>query len=125
MHVNDLPTPALIVDAGVLDANIRTMAAVRTGPALRPHVKAFKPTALARHVAEVGGHRSFCCATLRELEGMADAGLGDDLLLANETLDGHRLESLVARNDARVTVAVDSAATLEVAAAARAEVLID
>jgi D-serine deaminase-like pyridoxal phosphate-dependent protein len=108
-----------------LDANIDAMAAVRPGDRLRPHVKAFKSTALARHVAERGGHVRFCCATLREVEGMADAGLGTDLLLANETLDQDRLRRLVRRTDARITVAVDSPETVRVAAAAGAEVLID
>lgn len=125
MNVHDLPTPALVVDLDLLDANIDTMALTRPGPSLRPHVKAFKSTALARHVAERGGHRAFCCATLREMEGMAAGGLGDDLLLANETLDARRLGALVDRGDARITVAVDSPETVEAAAVAGAEVLID
>ncbi len=125
MKVGDLRTPALVVELAVLEANIDAMASARPGAQLRPHVKAFKSTSLARHVAERGGHRTFCCATLREVEGMADAGLGDDLLLANQTLDAERLRALVTRGDARVTVAVDSPETVEVAAAAGAEVLID
>lgn len=125
MNVHDLPTPALVVDLDDLDANIDTMAKVRPGPALRPHVKAFKSTTLARHVAERGGHRSFCCATLREMEGMVDAGLGDDLLLANETMETDRLRRLVDRGGGRITVAVDSPETVEVAAAAGADVLVD
>jgi D-threonine aldolase len=53
------------------------------------------------------------------------AGLGSDLLLANEILDARRLGVLV-RNGARVTVAVDSAATIEAAVAGGVrEVLID
>ena len=125
MKVHDLPTPALVVDVAKLDHNIDAMAAVRPGPALRPHVKAFKTTALARYVAQRAGHRTFCCATLREMEGMAAAGLGEDLLLANETLDAERLRALVERGDARITVAVDSPETVEVAATAGAGVLVD
>lgn len=125
MKAHDLSTPALVVDAAALDHNIDVMAASRPGPALRPHVKAFKSTALARHVADRAGHRSFCCATLREVEGMAAAGLGEDLLLANETLDAQRLVGLVDHGDARVTVAVDSPETVAVAARAGAEVLVD
>ena len=124
MRIEDLPTPALLVDVASLDHNIDVMASARPGSALRPHVKAFKSTALARYVADRGGHRSFCCATLKEMEGMARAGLGDDLLLANETLDVARLTALVS-GGARVTVAVDSPETVEVAAAAHAEVLVD
>ncbi len=123
--VHDLSTPALVVDTRALDYNIDLMARTRPGYALRPHIKAFKSTAMARHVHDRGGHGSFCCATLREMEGMVDAGLGTDLLLANETLDTARLAELVRRNHGRTTVAVDSAATIEVAAAARSDVLID
>lgn len=125
MKVHDLPTPALVVDAAALDHNVDTMAAARPGVAVRPHVKAFKSTALARYVRDRGGHRTFCAATLRELEGMAAAGLGEDLLLANETLDTDRLAALVQHRDARITVAVDSPETVEVAAEAGAEVLVD
>ena len=125
MRIEDLPTPALLVEAAALDHNIDVMAATRPGASLRPHVKAFKSTALARYVADRGGHRSFCCATLKEMEGMARAGLGDDLLLANETLDATRLAALVSSGAARITVAVDSPETVDVAAAAHAEVLVD
>ena len=56
---------------------------------------------------------------------MAEAGLGDDLLLANEVVDATRLGALV-RGGARVTVAVDSDETIDAAAAAGVpEVLID
>ncbi|MEM7413126.1 MAG: alanine racemase, partial [Myxococcota bacterium] len=68
------------------------------------------------------GHRTFTCATVREVEGMAAAGLGDDLLLANEVVDASRL----GRVDARVTLAVDSNETVDAAAKGGVrEVLID
>jgi D-serine deaminase-like pyridoxal phosphate-dependent protein len=124
----EAPTPALVVDRAAFDHNVATMAAAHPGPRLRPHVKAFKSTALARRLADAG-HQTFCCATVREVEGMAAAGLGDDLLLANEVLDATRLGalgSLVDRGAARVTVAVDSDATVDAAAAGGVrEVLID
>ena len=63
-------------------------------------MKAHKCTALAKRQAAVG-HSGFTCATIREVEGMAAAGLGDDLLLANEVVDAHRLGRLVAAGDAR------------------------
>lgn len=125
MRLDDLTTPALVVDAAALDANIDAMAAERPGDRLRAHVKAFKSTGLARHLSRRGGHRSFCCATLAEMEALAAAGLAEDLLLANETLDGPRLERLVRGDDCRVTVAVDSPETIDAAAPSGAEVLID
>ena len=124
MLVADVETPALLVDAAALAANIDAMAAALPGARLRPHVKAHKCTRLARRQA-AAGHRAFTCATIRECEGMAAAGLGEDLLLANEVLDTRRLGNLTAAG-ARVTVAVDSAETIEAAAAGGvAEVLID
>jgi D-serine deaminase-like pyridoxal phosphate-dependent protein len=121
VNVSELTTPALLIDAQRLDANLRAMAAALPGPRLRPHVKAHKCTALARRQA-AQGHRGFTCATIREMEGLAAAGLGEDLLLANEVLDARRLGAL----DARVTVAIDSPETLEAAARGGvSEVLID
>ena len=116
MHVSDLQTPALVVDGNAFARNVEAMSAIRPGPALRPHVKAFKSTALARRLADAG-HRGFCCATVAEVLGMARAGLGDDLLLANETIDGRSLREM-AELDVAVTVAVDSDATVDAAAAA-------
>ena len=119
--LSELQTPALVVDAAALDHNLRTMAAALPGARLRPHVKAHKCTALARRQAALG-HRGFTCATVREVEGLAAAGLGDVLLLANEVLDARRLGAL----RARVTVAVDSEETIAAAAAGGVrEVLID
>jgi D-serine deaminase-like pyridoxal phosphate-dependent protein len=123
VKLDDVPTPALVVDLPIFDHNVATMAAALPGARLRPHVKAFKSTALARRLA-AAGHRGFCCATVREMEGMAAAGLGEDLLLANEVLDCTRLGALA--DTARVTVAVDSDQTVDAAAAGGVpEVLID
>jgi len=125
MKTSDLITPALIADSKVLDANITTMAAKRPGRTLRPHVKAFKSTAMAKKLVEAG-HETFCCATIRELEGMVKAGLGNDLLLANETLDARRIGDLLATEKCRITIAVDSLETIAAAATAGVqEVLID
>jgi D-serine deaminase-like pyridoxal phosphate-dependent protein len=123
--VAELWTPALVVDADVLQANLATMTSALPGSRLRPHVKAHKCSALARRQHELG-HPGLTCATVREVERLAAAGLGEDLLLANEVVDAHRLGVLGERYGARVTVAVDSEET--VAAAANggvAEVLVD
>src|SRR5207244_1070240 len=114
MLVADLPTPALVVDAGALSRNLDTMTAALPGARLRPHVKAHKCTALAGEQAQ-RGHLGFTGATPRELLGLARAGVGDDLLLANESVDDARLRAL-ADCGARVTVAVDSEATVDAAA---------
>lgn len=121
MDLEELQTPALVVDAKALEHNLALMSSALPGSKSRPHVKAHKCTALAKR-QYAAGHRAFTCATLREMEGMAAAGLGEDLLLANEVLDARRL----GRVDARVTVAVDSEETIAAAAVAGVrEVLVD
>ncbi|HWC38832.1 MAG TPA: alanine racemase [Acidimicrobiales bacterium] len=114
MKTSELVTPALIVDADALEHNLATMAAALPGARMRPHVKAHKSTALAARQAQLG-HAGFTCATVAEVEGMAAAGMGQDLLLANEVVDARRLGAVV-RSGARVTVAVDSAETIAAAA---------
>lgn len=116
MFLADLPTPALVVDTAALGHNLASMAAALPGARLRPHVKAHKCTKLAALQAR-HGHHGFTCATPREMVGLAAAGLGDDLLLANESLDPARLRRL-AELDASVTIAVDSNETIEAAAKA-------
>ena len=124
MRITDLQTPALLVDATLLDQNLATMSAALPGERLRPHVKAHKCTALARRQHDAG-HHGFTCATIREVEGMAAAGLGADLMLANEVLDARRLGAVV-DSGARVTLAVDSEQTVDAAAAGGVrEVVID
>lgn len=131
MNLADLPTPALVVEEAALRHNIATMASALPGSRLRPHVKAHKCTGLAREQA-AAGHPGFTCATVGEMVGMTAAGLGTDLLLANEVVDPAqlaRLSTLVeADPNVRVTVCVDSPETVAAAAATGPglrEVLID
>lgn len=115
MNVNDLATPALVVDIGLVRKNLATMTAVHPDTRLRPHVKAHKCTGLAAE-QEAIGHTAFTCATPREVLGMIAAGVGNDFLLANEVLDMTRLRALAdAQDRATITVAVDSDDTLRAA----------
>lgn len=124
MHVDELPTPALWADLDALEFNLATMAERVPGTKLRPHVKAHKMTAMARRQHELG-HTGFTCATAKEVLGLAAAGLGDDLLLANEIVDPGRLAAM-ADCGGRVTIAVDSPETVDAAATAGiCEVVID
>ncbi len=122
--IDQLPTPSLVVERSVFDANVAAMSAIRPGAMLRPHVKAFKSTALAKQLV-AAGHANFCAATVREVEGMAQAGLSADLLLANQSLDVRRLGALV-EDGHRITVAIDSQETIDAAVAGGVrEVLVD
>jgi D-serine deaminase-like pyridoxal phosphate-dependent protein len=126
MKIADLSTPALLIDVDALEHNLTTMSEAHPGSRLRPHVKAHKCTSLAAQ-QRLHGHRSFTCATPREVIGMASAGLGEDLLLANEVIDHARLSAMAAlQDDSLITVAVDSHETIDAAAKAGLKyVLID
>ena len=67
MRVDELPTPALVLDLDVVEANLASMAARWPGTTLRPHAKLFKSTAFAAWLADAG-HLAFCCATIREVD---------------------------------------------------------
>ena len=126
MRISEVQTPALVIDGAIARQNIATMAAAIPGTRLRPHMKATKCTSLAREQVRAG-HTTFTCATPREVVGMVKAGVGDDLLLANESVDAIRLQEMAALQDsALITVAIDSEETLQAAHAAGIQhVLID
>ena len=123
--LGDVRTPALLIHGDAFDHNLATMSEALPGARLRPHVKAHKCTGIARAQA-AAGHRTFTAATIREIEVLAANGLGDDLLLANEVVDASRLGRAADEHGARITVAVDSEATIDAAAAGGVrEVLVD
>jgi len=118
MDISRLPTPCPIIDLSVMRSNIAAMAAIHPGRSLRPHVKAHKCTAIAAEQV-TAGHTTFTCATPREILGLVAAGVGEDILLANETVDHARLSALAdAQSSALITVAVDSLETIQAASTA-------
>ena len=120
-RLDNLETPVPLVDLDRLAANLDRMASytVLHGLALRPHVKTHKSPRIAAEQLRLGAV-GLTCATLRELEVMAD--VSDDLLLAYPPVGMAKLARLGALpEEVQLTVAVDSLPALEgVGAAARA-----
>jgi D-serine deaminase-like pyridoxal phosphate-dependent protein len=114
-----LSTPALLLDLGAFEANLRTMAdaVAKAGRKVRPHVKAHKSVQVAQRQVAAGAG-GLCCATVREAEIMAAAGL-DGILLTTPIVGSGMIERLLAaRNSVTdITVAVDCAAGVEALAA--------
>ncbi|HXV15222.1 MAG TPA: alanine racemase [Gemmatimonadaceae bacterium] len=83
MRLEDLPTPCLVLDKGILERNLRRMsdAVHRHGVALRPHLKTAKSAAVAR-LATAGEKGGITVSTLAEAEYFAEHGFRD-ILLAN------------------------------------------
>ena len=76
--LDQLPTPSLVVERGLFDANIAAMAAAWPGPSLRPHVKAFKSTAIVgMEIVDGRGELIHCDEHERpELLRVARVGVG-------------------------------------------------
>ena len=107
--IEDLDTPALLLDGPALTRNLDTMAAFFAGrkSQLRPHFKSHKCTTLAKRQLQAGSVIGFTCAKLAEAEVMAQYGL-DNLLIANQVLGRHKIERLVTlAAKINLTVAVD------------------
>jgi D-serine deaminase-like pyridoxal phosphate-dependent protein len=120
--VEELPTPALLLDAAALERNIATMAAALAGGtvALRPHTKVQKSPDLALRQVEAGAV-GVTVATVWEAAAMAAAGVGD-VLVANQVVGRDKIRALAAlAGRAAVTVAVDDAGNIaDLSAAATA-----
>ena len=116
-------TPALVVDLDLFEANVAAMASLLAGTAktVRPHVKTHRTPELARR--QLGGSAvGVTCATVGEAEAMVEAGI-DDLLIANEVVDPHKVARLAALADrARIAVAVDDPGPLTTLSAEAARV---
>ena len=132
MRLEDVETPALIIDLPAFERNIRRMSdAVRhTKIMLRPHAKAHKSPAVA--MAQMrGGATGICCQKVSEAEAMVAGGVLD-ILLTNEVVDPGKLRRLarLART-AHIAICVDDVAQVplvDAAAAAegvRLEVLVE
>lgn len=122
MRIEQLETPALILDMELVERNMALMRQLLagTGQALRPHYKSHKCTYLARLQMDAGA-KGITCAKLGEAEDLAAGGI-KDILIANQIVDTAklaRLAQLALRS--RVTVCVDSLENIaRLSAAARA-----
>lgn len=132
MPVDQLPTPALVVDIECMNHNIETMAnylaKVKTN--LRPHAKTHKTPAIG-HLQLRAGAVGLCCATVGEAEVMVYSGI-PDVMIANEVVDPLSLRRAVnLARQARVLMIVDDRQNVrDLAATARqygvtVEILVD
>src|SRR5512136_2920026 len=92
--VDDVDTPALVVDLDPYERNLDLMAnAVRgAGVRLRPHAKSHKCPAIA-HAQIARGAVGICCQKVGEAEAFVAAGIGD-VLVTNEIVGAGKLERL-------------------------------
>jgi D-serine deaminase-like pyridoxal phosphate-dependent protein len=121
-RLEELPTPALVLDLDAADRNIARMAEFLRGGTveLRPHIKAHKCPELALRQRQAGAI-GVTAATAEEAAVMAESGVGE-VLLANQLVVPAKLERVAqAAREQPMIVAVDDLEQLRVVARAAAD----
>ncbi len=117
--LDEIDTPALIVDLDAFEANVAKMAAFArsAGVRLRPHAKTHKcPTIARRQIA--AGAVGQCCQKVGEAEALVRGGIGD-VLVSNEIIDARKLRRLAAlATEARIALCFDAVEPVAAAASA-------
>jgi len=122
MRLEQVDTPALVLELDAFERNLKLMAAAVAGRGvrLRPHAKTHKCPEVAKRQL-LAGALGVCCQKVSEAEAMVEGGIAD-VLVSNEVVGAPKLERLAAlARRARIGVCVDDAANVRaLQAAARA-----
>lgn len=113
-HLDDIETPALIVDLDTFDANIARMKEImRDYPqiAVRPHAKTHKCSAIAQIQMEAGA-AGMCCQTVVEAEAMVAGGIMDVVITNQLVTPGKLARAAQLAKKARIEICVDDAANI-------------
>lgn len=114
MSIEDLDTPALLLDLDAFEHNIATMSRffAERPAALRPHAKTHKCPRIALRQIEAGAI-GITCAKVGEAEVLARAGIRD-ILIANQVVGPIKIDRLTdLALDCDVMVAVDDPANVD------------
>lgn len=132
MPVDEVDTPALLVDLDALEANLDSMAELcsTAGVALRPHAKTHKSPVIAGWQADRGAVGQ-CVQKVGEAEVLAWGGVRN-ILVSNEVVSAQKLARLAALSSvAQVAVCADDRSVIDriesaaAAAGRRLEVLVE
>ncbi len=108
MKIENIQTPALILDKKIFLENMKAMDDLLAGSSLklRPHYKSHKCAGIA-HLQINNGAKGMTCAKLSEAIDLADSGI-EDILIANQIADPKKIRRLSdLAGDCRLTVCVD------------------
>jgi D-serine deaminase-like pyridoxal phosphate-dependent protein len=112
MHLDDLSTPALLLDIDKLDRNLGWMAerATSLGVLLRPHVKTHKCIEIGKRQLNYGA-RGITVSTLHEARAFADNGF-NDITWAFPVIPSRIREACELTERTRLQLVIDSEDTL-------------
>jgi len=109
MALEDISTPALMVDLDAFEKNVEIMAAFirKNSVRHRAHAKTHKSIDIARYQIERGGACGICCQKVSEAEALVAAGI-TDVLVSNQVVAPRQIDRLAKMaQKARVLVCVD------------------
>lgn len=129
MSIDQVATPALIIELDAFEANVAQMKAFLDKKAIqhRAHAKTHKSADIARYQIEHGGACGICCQKVSEAQALVDGGVSD-VLVSNQVTDRDKIDRLAQlAGRAKVAVCVDDASNVEAlsAAASRHQTTID
>ncbi len=104
--VEEVPTPALLIDVATMELNLAKMAAhaEEQGISLRPHTKTHKCPLLAKRQMEMGAV-GVCCAKVGEAEVMVEAGI-EEVLITSPVVTDDKIGRVVALSNKSSEVAL-------------------
>ncbi len=108
MSLDEVDTPALIVDLDAFERNLHRLAdrVSKTGVRLRPHAKTHKCPTIGLKQMELGAV-GVCCQKVSEAEAMVYGGV-KDVLVTNEIVGKQKLRRLMAlAHSARIATCAD------------------
>ena len=114
MPLDEVDTPALLIDLDVYEANLRKMAdAIAAYPVkLRAHSKTHKCAVIARHQMALGAV-GVCAQKVGEAEALVQAGV-TNVLVTNQIVGRSKIQRLAALSrEAEVAVCCDNAANAQ------------
>ena len=114
MPVEQVETPALLVDLDALERNLIRMAETvsNTSVSLRPHSKTHKCPVIANRQIALGAV-GICCQKVSEAEVMVHGGV-PDVLITNEIIGGSKLARLASLAKlAQIAVCADDAKNID------------
>jgi len=109
MSIDEISTPALIVDLDAFEKNVKIMRDFirKTGVRHRAHAKTHKSADIALYQIEHGDACGICCQKVAEAEALVDGGI-KDVLVSNQVVDPKKIDRLAQlAKKARVLVCVD------------------
>jgi 3-hydroxy-D-aspartate aldolase len=113
--LEDVCTPALVIDLNAFERNIAQMGefAEKAGVRHRAHAKTHKSADIALYQIKHGKACGICCQKVSEAEALVDGGV-TDVMVSNQVVDPRKIDRLAQlANRARVIVCVDDADNIE------------